>query len=70
MSTSSVADVSSHVKNVFHIYFRGIYCQNISYYLREIFKIAVVNASNLIMQLAKKLILALPLSIIFSKSLT
>ena len=65
----SVTDVSNHVKNVFHIYFRGIYCQNISYHLREIFKITVVDALNLIMQLAKKLMSVLPLSIIFSELL-
>ena len=64
-----VADVSNYVENVFHTYFKGIYCQNISYYLKEIFKIAVINASNLIMQLVKKLILALSLSIIFSELL-
>ena len=57
----SVTDVFNHVENVFYIYFRNIYCQNISCHLREIFKIAVVDALNLIMQLAKKLILALSL---------
>ena len=70
MFTSSVTDISSHVENVFYIYFRGIYCQNISCHLREIFKIAVVDASNLIMQLVKKLMPALSLSIIFSELLT
>ena len=64
-----VTDVSNYIENVFYIYFRGIYCQNISYYLRKIFKIAVVDASNLIMQLVKKLISALSLSITFSKLL-
>ena len=61
-----VTDVSNHVENVFHTYFKGTYCQNISCYLRETFKITVVGASNLIMQLVKKLMSALSLSIIFS----
>ena len=69
MFISSVADVSNHVENVFHIYFRGIYCQNISCHLRETFKITVVDALNLIMQLVKKLMLALSLNITFSESL-
>ena len=64
-----VADVSDHVENVFYTYFRGTYCQNISCHLRETFKIAVVDASNLIMQLAKKLMPALSLSITFSELL-
>ena len=58
---SLITDVFNHVKNVFNIYFKDIYCQNISCCLREIFKITVVNALNLIMQLVKKLILVLSL---------
>ena len=69
MFTSSVTDVSNYVENAFHIYFRGTYCQNISYHLRETFKIAVVDALNLIMQLIKKLMPALSLSITFSELL-
>ena len=69
MFMSSVIDVSNYIKNVFHIYFRDIYCQNISCHSREIFKITVVDALNLIMQLVKKLMPALSLSITFSELL-
>ena len=69
MFTSSVTDVSDYVENVFYTYFRGTYCQNISCHLRETFKITVVDAPNLIMQLVKKLMPALSLSITFSELL-